>query len=53
MIRVGLIFQPVKVSLCGAFSFWYIYFSSHFGVSHEIGEGALGPVIQIIYKYIE
>lgn len=43
-ILVGLIFQPIKVSLCGGFSFWYIYFSSHFGVSHKIGEGALGPV---------
>lgn len=36
-----LIFQPVRVFLWDGFSFWYIRFSSHFGVRHKIGEAAL------------
>lgn len=35
------------------FLFWCIYFSSHFGVRHKIGEAVLDPVVHVIYKYVE
>lgn len=53
VILVCLIFQPVKVFMWDGFSFWYIYFSSHFGVRHKIGEAVLDPVIHVTYKDVE
>lgn len=53
VILVCLIFQPVKVFMWDSFSFWYIYFASHFGARHKIGEAVLDPVIHVIYKHME
>lgn len=47
------IFHPVDVFLCGGSSFWFIYLSFHFGVTHKLGEGAVTLVTQQFLKILD